>query len=69
MSELAREALTTLPTVVDVSRLHAGLFSKRWEVTVHDDLMVYYTGKFWTKRAAKEAAFAEAEDVARAKSG
>ena len=66
MIEDAKEALSALPTLVDVSR-STKREPKRWAVAVYDDLSVYYVGYFWTKNGAMGAAVDAVEAVTRVK--
>jgi hypothetical protein len=66
MIDGAKEALSALPTLVDVSR-STKREPKRWAVAVYDDLTVYYVGYFWRKSAAMNAAVEAVDVVTRVK--
>jgi hypothetical protein len=66
MIDGAKEALSGLPTLVDVSR-STKREPKRWAVAVYDDLSVYYVGYFWTKNGAMNAAVEAVDTVTRIK--
>jgi hypothetical protein len=66
MIEGAKEALSGLPTLVDVSR-STKREPKRWAVAVYDDLSVYYVDYFWTKNGAMNAAVEAVDAVTRIK--
>ena len=66
MTDMAREALSILPTMVDMSRSKRGE-PKRWAVRVYDDLSTYYVGFFWRKSSAMDAAVEAVDAVTKVK--
>lgn len=66
MTDRARELLSMLPTMVDLSRSKRGE-PKRWAVRVYDEVSTYYVGFFWRKDKAMDAAVEAVDSVTKAK--